>query len=172
VTDPKLILIAIAVVTAMVLLLFVIWVWWELPKWQVNRLALEIRDPKERARRMTMSTSMKDKLVAERLYDRETCDMMSDAEAETLWRLHQEIGPAFDAVCDAYVASLGLEESQLSDKQRADIVDQVEDLVDDYDDGRYPKETTPLMECLKRHHDLGQEISNIRHDLSTRFPLT
>jgi hypothetical protein len=30
----------------MVLLLFVIWVWWELPKWQ------EIMDPKERARRM------------------------------------------------------------------------------------------------------------------------
>ncbi len=164
-TNPKLILIAIAVVTAMVLLLFVIWVWWELPKWQ------EIMDPKERARRMTMSPSMKDKLFAERLYDRETCDVMSDAEAETLWRLHQEIGQAFDAVCDAYAASLGLEESQLSDKQRADIVDQVEDLVDDYDDGRYPKETTPLMECLKRHHDLGQEISNIRHDLSTRFPL-
>ena len=33
-TNPKQILIAIAVVTAMVLLLFVIWVWWELPKWQ------------------------------------------------------------------------------------------------------------------------------------------
>ena len=65
-TDPKLILIAIAVVTAMVLLLFVIWVWWELPKWQ------EIMDPKELARRMTMSPSMKDKLFAERLYDRET----------------------------------------------------------------------------------------------------
>ena len=105
-----------------------------------------------------MGTDIKDKLVEEGLYDRETCDVMSDAEAETLWRLHQEIGQAFDAVCDAYAASLGLEESQLSDKQRADIVDQVEDLVDDYDDGRYPKETTPLMECLKRHHDLGQEI--------------
>ena len=121
-----------------------------------------------------MSTSIKDKLFAERLYDRETCDVMSDAEAETLWRLHQEIGQAFDAVCDAYAATLGLEKSQLSDKQRADIVDKVEALVDDYEgrhDGRYPKETTPLMECLKRHHDLGQEISNIRHDLSTRFPL-
>lgn len=167
-TDPKIILIAIAVVTAMVLLLFVIWVWWELPKGQVSRLALEIMDPKERARRMTMSTSMKDKLFAERLYDRETCDMMSDAEAETLWRLHQEIGPAFDAVCDAYAATLGLEKPQLSDKQRADIVDQVEDLVDDYDDDQYPKETTPLMACLKRHHDLGLEISKIRGDLITR----
>ena len=116
-------------------------------------------------------TAIKDKLVAERLYDRETCDVMSDAEAETLWRLHQEIGQAFDAVCDAYAASLGLEKSQLSDKQRADIVDKVEALMDDYDDGRYPKETTPLTACLKRHHDLGLEISNIRHDLSTRFPL-
>ena len=118
-----------------------------------------------------MSTAIKDKLVSERLYDRETCDVMSDAEAETLLRLHQEIDQAADAVCDAYAATLGLGNSQLSHKQRADIVDKVEALVDDYDDGRYPKETTPLMECLKRHHDLGQEISNIRHDLSTRFPL-
>ena len=165
-TDPKLILIAIAVVTAMVLLLFVIWVWWELPKWQ------EIMDPKERARRMTMSTSMKDKLVAERLYDRETCDVMSDAEAETLWRLHQEIGQAFDAVCDAYAAILGLEKSQLSDEQRANIVNEVEDLMDGYDeadtDGRYPKEATPLMACQKRYQDLHLQISNIRDDLISR----
>ena len=118
-----------------------------------------------------MGTAIKDKLVEEGLYDRETCDVMSNTEAERLWRLHQEIGPAFDAVCDAFAATLGLEKSQLSDKQRADIVDQVEDLVDDYDDGQYPKETTPLMECLKGHHDLVQEISNIRHDLSIRFPL-
>ena len=77
-----------------------------------------------------MSTAMKDKLVAERLYDRETCDVMSDAEAETLWRLHQEIGQAFDAVCDAYAATLGLENSQLSDEQRADIIDKVEALTE------------------------------------------
>jgi hypothetical protein len=47
-----------------------------------------------------MSPSMKDKLVSEGLYDRETCDVMSDAEAETLWQLHQEIGQAFDAVVE------------------------------------------------------------------------
>ena len=122
-----------------------------------------------------MGTAIKDKLVEEGLYDRETCDVMSDAEAETLWRLHHEVGHAVDAVCDAYAASLGLEESQLSDKQRADIVNEVEDLMDGYDeadtDGRYPKEATPLMACQKRYQDLHLEISNIRHDLSTRFPL-
>ena len=51
-TNPELSL--IAVVIAMVLLfgtlLFGIWwLWWRLPKWQVNRLALTIRDPKARA---------------------------------------------------------------------------------------------------------------------------
>ena len=35
-----------------------------------------------------MSLSMKDKLVSEGLYDRKTCDVMSDAEAETLWPVH------------------------------------------------------------------------------------
>jgi uncharacterized protein YjbI with pentapeptide repeats len=48
VTNPKLIL--IAVVTATVLLLFVICLlWWELPKWQVSHLALEVMDAKARA---------------------------------------------------------------------------------------------------------------------------
>jgi hypothetical protein len=122
---------------------------------------------------MTMSTAMKDKLVEEGLYDRETCDVMSDAEAEKLWRLHQEIGHAFDAVCDAYAASLGLGNSQLSHKQRADIVDKAEALMENYDmadtDGRYPKETTPLMTSQKRYHDLYLEISNIRDDLISRL---
>jgi hypothetical protein len=54
-------------------------------------------------------TAIKGKLVAGGLYDQETCDVMGDAEAETLWRLHQEIGQAFDAVCDAYAADLGWE---------------------------------------------------------------
>jgi hypothetical protein len=118
-------------------------------------------------------SAIKDKLVEEGLYDREACDVMSDAEAETLWRLHQEIGHAFDAVCDAYAVSLGLEESQLSDKQRSDIVNEVDDLMDGYDeadtDGRYPRETTPLMTCQKRYHDLHLEISNIRDDLISRL---
>lgn len=118
-------------------------------------------------------TAMKDKLVAEGLYDQETCDVMSDEEAETLWRLHQEVVQAADAACDAYGASLGLEKSQLSEERMADIADQVDDLMEDYDnadsDGRYPKETTPFTECLKRHHDLGLEISNIRGDLANRL---
>jgi hypothetical protein len=118
---------------------------------------------------MTMSTAIKGKLVAEGLYDRETCDVMSDAEAEKLWRLHQEIGQAFDAVCDAYAASMGLEKSQLSDEQMADIIVQVEEADTD---GRYPKETTPstqLTACLRRHHDLGLEILNIRDDFISRL---
>jgi hypothetical protein len=49
---------------------------------------------KERTWRMTMGPAIKDKLVAERLYDRETCDVMSNTEAERLWRLHQEAGQA------------------------------------------------------------------------------
>ena len=37
-------------------------------------------------------------------------------------------------------------------------------------DVRYPKElTTPLTTCLRRHHDLGLEISNIRDDLISRL---
>jgi hypothetical protein len=116
-------------------------------------------------------SAIKDKLVSERLYDRETCDMMSDEEAETLWRLHQEIGQAFDAVCDAYAASLGLETSQLSDEQRANLIDKVEALMENYDI-RSPKEmarSTQLTACLKRHHDLSLQILNIRDDLSSRF---
>jgi hypothetical protein len=44
-------IIAIAVIAVAVLaLLFVLWLlWWRLPKWQVDRLALKIRDPKARA---------------------------------------------------------------------------------------------------------------------------
>jgi hypothetical protein len=101
---------------------------------------------------------------------------MGDAEAETLWRLHQEIGQAFDAVCDAYSADLGWEKSQLSDEQRADLVDKVEALTENYDvadtNARYPNETTPsaqLTACLRRHRDLGLEILNIRDDLASRL---
>src|SRR5215471_12180646 len=40
----------IAIVIAVLVLLFVVWwLWWRLPKWQVNRLALKIRDPKAQA---------------------------------------------------------------------------------------------------------------------------
>ena len=120
---------------------------------------------------MTMSTAIKDKLVSERLYDRKTCDVMSHAEAETLWRLHQEIGQTFDAVCDAYAIILGLEKLQLSDEQRANLIDKVEALMENYDI-RSSKETAPstqLTACLKRHHDLSLEILNIRDDISSRF---
>ena len=121
-----------------------------------------------------MSTAIKDKLVVERLYDQETCDVMSDAEAETLWRLHQEIVQAADAVCDAYAATLGLGNSQLSHKQRADIVDKAEALMENYDmadsDAQYPKElATQLTACLRRHQDLGLEVLNIRDDLISRL---
>jgi hypothetical protein len=47
VTNPALSLIAI--VTAMVLLFGIWWLWWRLPKRQASRLALKIRDPKARA---------------------------------------------------------------------------------------------------------------------------
>jgi hypothetical protein len=41
----------------------------------------------------------------------------------------------------------------------------------DLADGRYPKEatsSTPLMACLKRHHDLSLEIMNIRDNITSR----
>jgi hypothetical protein len=42
--------IVVIAVAALALLLFVLWLlWWRLPKWQVDRLALKIRDPKARA---------------------------------------------------------------------------------------------------------------------------
>lgn len=124
-----------------------------------------------------MGTAMKDNLVAEMLYDRETCDRMSDAEAETLWRLHQERYKTFDGVSDAYADTLGLEKSQLSDEQRADIIDKVEALTENYDgadtDARYLKEMTPsppLTARLMRYHDLGLEISKIRDGLISGAP--
>ena len=46
-----------------------------------------------------MMNTAKKKLIAE-LYDQEIIDVMSDAEAETLLRLHREIGQAFDAVVE------------------------------------------------------------------------
>jgi hypothetical protein len=43
-------IVVIAVAVATLTLLFGIWwLWWRLPKWQVGRLALKIRDPKARA---------------------------------------------------------------------------------------------------------------------------
>jgi hypothetical protein len=52
VTSPELSLIAVAIAIVLLIgtLLFGIWwLWWRLPKWQVSRLALKIRDPKARA---------------------------------------------------------------------------------------------------------------------------
>ena len=45
----NLIAIVIIAVQASALLFGIWWLWWRLPKWQVNRLALTIRDPKARA---------------------------------------------------------------------------------------------------------------------------
>src|SRR6516164_7132586 len=42
-------IIAIVVIVALALLFGIWWLWWRLPKWQVDRLALKIRDPKARA---------------------------------------------------------------------------------------------------------------------------
>ena len=42
-------IVVIAVAAASALLFGIWWLWWRLPKWQVNRLALTIRDPKARA---------------------------------------------------------------------------------------------------------------------------
>ena len=42
-------IVVIAVAAASALLFGIWWLWWRLPKWQVNHLALKIRDPKARA---------------------------------------------------------------------------------------------------------------------------
>ena len=64
-----------------------------------------------------------------------------------------------------------------SHKQRADIVDKAEALMENYDmadtDAQYPRElATQLTACLRRHHDLGLEISKIRDGLITRRLIT
>jgi hypothetical protein len=41
--------IVVIAVAALALLFGIWWLWWRLPKWQVDRLALKIRDPKARA---------------------------------------------------------------------------------------------------------------------------
>jgi hypothetical protein len=46
---PELRLIVVIAVAALALLFGIWWLWWRLPKWQVDRLALTIRDPKARA---------------------------------------------------------------------------------------------------------------------------
>ena len=50
VANPDLIIAIVVIAVAALALLFGIWwLWWRLPKWQVDRLALKIRDPKARA---------------------------------------------------------------------------------------------------------------------------
>jgi hypothetical protein len=120
----------------------------------------------------TMENLTKAMLVAEGLYDQPTCDMMTAAEAETLWQLHQMGGKAFDAACDELASILGRDKSQLSDKQKADIVEEVEFLAEEFDEadvaGRYQRDVTPLIACLKRHHELGLQIMNVRDVIVAR----
>jgi hypothetical protein len=117
-------------------------------------------------------TNPKAKLVAEGLYDRDFCDVMTATEAETLWRLHQQQGQAFDAICDELASALGHDKSQLSDEQRDAIVEEAEDLIEEFDEadvaGRYQKNATPLMVCQRRFHDLGLEIMNVRDVIVAR----
>jgi hypothetical protein len=119
-----------------------------------------------------MENVTKFKLVAEGLYDQPTCDMMTAAEAETLWQLHQIGGQAFDAACDELASILGHDKSQLSDKQKADIVEEVEFLAEEFDEadvaGRYQRDVTPLMLCLKRYHELGEQIADVRDVIVAR----
>jgi hypothetical protein len=106
----------------------------------------------------------KARLIEEGLYDEETCDAMTAAEAKKLWQLHQMCGQAFDAACDEFASTLGHDKSRLSDLQKADIVGEVESLTEQYDEaevaGRYQL-VTPLMLSLKRYHELGVEIMNV-----------
>jgi hypothetical protein len=114
----------------------------------------------------------KTELISVGLYDQETCDMMTDTEAETLWRLHQRHGEAFDAVCDELTSIDGYDKAGLSDKQRDAIVEEAGFLTDEFDEadtaGRHPRDDTQLMCCLRRYHDLGLEIMNIRDDIRSR----
>lgn len=118
-------------------------------------------------------TPYKPKLITEGLYDQDTCDMMTDLEAETLWRLHQMQAQAFDAACDELASILGYDKSRLSDQQKDEIVAEVEDLTEEFDEadvaGRYPRGVTPLILCLKRDHELGLEIMNLRGAVIARF---
>jgi hypothetical protein len=68
----------------------------------------------------------KTRLAAEGLYGHEACVVMTDAEAEKLWQLHQTYNEAFDAACDEYVSTLGLEKSQLSDQQKPTLSTRLE----------------------------------------------
>ena len=113
-------------------------------------------------------------LVLEGLYEQSFVTKMSDREAERLWELHQLLGQTFDAACDALVSVLGYDKSALSDEQKADIVEEVEDLTEQWDlaevEGRYHRDVTPLTACLKRHHELGEAIMDFRHDIAMRQP--
>jgi len=50
----------------------------------------------------------KARLIEEGLYDEETCDAMTAAEAKKLWQLHQMCGQAFDAADEAATAFASL----------------------------------------------------------------
>jgi hypothetical protein len=111
-------------------------------------------------------------LVLEGLYEQSFTIKMSDVEAETLWQLHQLRGQTFDAACDALVSAHGYDKSALSDEQKADVVAEVEDLTEQWDEaevaGRYRHDVTTLTACLKRYHELGEAIMDIRDEIVTR----
>ena len=120
-----------------------------------------------------MKNINKAKLVMEGLYDQGTCDMMTDAEAEKLWQLHQMYSQAFDAACDELATSLGYDKSRLSDEGRADLVEETIALTEQFDEdeheiavaGRRLERDTPLMLCLKRHHELSEQIVDVRDEI-------
>lgn len=115
----------------------------------------------------------KTKLVAEGLYERDFCDDMTDVEAETLWRIHQQASEAFDAICDELAPTLGYNKDQLSDEQKDAIVEEAEFLMEEFDEadvaGRYKRDVTTLMLRLKRYHDFGLEIMNVRDVIVARL---
>jgi|RhiMetStandDraft_4_1073278.scaffolds.fasta_scaffold126910_1 hypothetical protein len=120
-----------------------------------------------------MSEDAKAQLIADGIYDEEFCDEMTTAEAETLLRLHQQYGKAFDAICDELAAMNGVDKSRMSVAQKTGIVDEAEFLIEEFDEadvaGRYQKDTSRLMLCLRRHHSLALEIMNVRDGVIERF---
>ena len=108
----------------------------------------------------------------EGLYEQSFVIKMSNREVERLWQLHQLRGQTFDAACDAFVSALGYDKSALSDEQKDDVVAEVDSLTEQWDEaeveGRYLRDVTPLTACLKRYHELGEAIMDIRHEIATR----
>jgi hypothetical protein len=115
---------------------------------------------------MTNHNTAKAKLKATNWYSEDFVDDMTTAEATTLWQLHQQRDEAFDAIGDAICDELGLDRSQLPDRQKADIEAKADRLTANFDEAQHEANALPLLyvkrwcECEERIKEMESRIES------------